>query len=188
MTLLVTSLGDVLLGNEEAKRHLRILTSDHDDELTSLVKAATDDCERWTARTLRASTTRTWKTDSWWCGPWRPPFPPLLGITSITYYDTDNSEQTLSSSNYSVLLSTDGFGEVHWAYNATLPSLYDRPDAITATFTTGYASLEAMPPTAVQAIKVRLSELLGAGSESETKAAVECANRLLGKVDCTGYA
>jgi hypothetical protein len=111
-----------------------------------------------------------------------------LGVTSVTYYDTDNSLQTLSSSNYSVLLSTDGHGRVVWASTATLPSLYDRPDAVIVTFTTGYADLASVPPAAVQAMKVKLTELWGAGTDSERQAAERSYKNLAGKVDVTSYA
>ncbi len=189
MTLAISSdQTDELLSVEEAKRHLRILVDDFDDEIASLIRAARDDCERDTGRTIRASTSRTFKTCEWWCDEWVPPFPPLLGVTSITYYDTDNASQTLSSSNYSVLLSTDGHSRVVWTSTATLPSLYTREDAITVTFTTGYASLDAVPPALVQGWKVRLTELWGTATEGEQRAAVECSKRLLGKVDVTSYA
>lgn len=185
MALAITSTpSDELLTVSDAKRHLRLLSDDWDDEIASLIRAARDDCERDTGRTFRTSTTRTYKTCDWWCGEWVPPFPPLLGITSVTYYDADNASQTLASTNYVVVLSADGHGRVVWATDATLPALYDRPDAITVTFTTGYASLDVVPPVAVQAMKLKLTDLFGVGSGSEQKSARD----LLGKVDVTSYA
>lgn len=179
---------DELLTLDEAKRHLRLYSSDLDDEVTSLIRAARDYCERFAARTLRASTTRTIKLEQWWCDQLELPFPPLLGITSIAYYDTNNSSQTLASSNYYAETSTDGGGCVEWTYNATIPSVYSREDAITVTYTAGYADLASVPPVAVQAMKCKVTELWGAGTESETKAAREACDRLLSLVDWTGYA
>ena len=188
MLLAITSTpAGELLTLEEAKRHLRVYGSDLDDEITALIRAARDDCERETNRTLRAAVTRTGKLCSWWSGSLTLPFPPLLNVTGITYYDSANVSQTLAASNYHVLTSTDSVGRLEWSTTATLPSLYTRPDAITVTFTTGYSDLDSVPPVAVQAMKVKLTELWGTGSESEMRAAVECSKRLLGKVDATSY-
>jgi uncharacterized phiE125 gp8 family phage protein len=189
MALAITSTpATELLTLEEAKRHLRVYSSDLDDEVAALIAAARDDCERETGRTFRTAVTRTWKTDEWFCEAWKPPFPPLLGITSITYFDADNASQTLASSNYHVVLSTDGRGEVVWATDAVLPIVYDRPDAITVTFTTGYASASVVPPVALQAMKVKLTELWGAGTEAEMRAVERSYKSLTGKVDITPYA
>lgn len=189
MSLVVTTAPDSeLLTVEEAKSHLRILTSDLDTEIAAKVRSARDDCERDTQRTFRTAVTRVMTLDAWWCSAKVMPWPPLLGITSIAYYDADNAAQTLSASNYHVELSTDGFGRVIWASNATLPSVYDRPDAITVTFTTGYASVSTLPPGMLEAMKIRLEELWGAETESRQKAAAQCSRSLLGKFDVTGYA
>lgn len=189
MPLAVTSApSDELLSAEEAKRHLRIFSSDLDDEIQSLIRAARDYCERFTARTLRATVTRTYKTDEWWDKELQLPYPPLLGITSITYFDADNASQTLSATSYVVENNTDGGGRIVWKDGVTLPTTYTRSDAITVTFTTGYASLDAVPPVAVQAIKTKLTELWGSGTENEIEAARKCTDRLLSLVDWTGYA
>lgn len=189
MAQTITSVpADELLTLEEAKRHLRVYSSDLDDEVTSLVRAARDYCERFAARTLRGTVTRVIKMGGWWTCELKLPFPPVLAVSSITYYDTSNASQTLSSANYYVELSTDGGGEVEWVYNATIPSLYFRDDAVTVTYTTGYADLTSVPPVAVQAMKSKLTELWGSGSESEIKAARDCCDRLLSLVDWTGYA
>lgn len=177
-----------LLSLDEAKRALRLYSSDLDDEVASLVRAARDYCERFSARTLRASTSRTIKLGNWWCNELELPFPPILGVTSITYYDASNVSQTLSTSYYYVELSTDDGGCVEWGYNAQIPTLYPREDAITVTYTAGYTDLDSVPPVAVQAMKCKIVELWGAGTESETKAAKESCDRLLGLVDWTGYA
>lgn len=208
MALVITSAptGE-LLSVEEAKRHLRLMSGDLDDEVASKVREARDDCERETQRTLRATVTRVLTQRCWWpmgyctsyfgClesrhrdgsyGSLKLPWPPLIAVSSVTYYDSSNAQQTLSSTNYHVELSTDGFGRITWASTATIPSVYDRPDAIAITFTTGYANADAMPPTAMAGIKLRLTELWGRGTENEIKAAVTSSGRLMGKVDATGY-
>lgn len=151
------------------------------------MRAARDFCERDAERTLRASTTRTIKLEEWWGDELKLPFPPILTVSGITYYDVDNASQTLSSSNYYVEISTDGGGCVEWVYTATIPSTYQREDAITVTYTAGYADLNSVPPVAVQAQKCKLTELWGAGTESEIKAARDSYEALIGLVRFTGY-
>ncbi len=193
MALVITEApASELLSVEDAKRHLRVMSGDLDDEIASLVRAARDYCERFTQRTLRTTVTRTKTLSQWWCKDIKLPWPPLLTVSGITYYDSDNASQTLGTGNYKVETSTDGGGRVIWATNATIPALYAREDAVTITFTAGYASLDSttapLPPVALQAMKTKLTELWGAGSENEIKAAKECTDRLLGLVDWTGYA
>jgi uncharacterized phiE125 gp8 family phage protein len=193
MALVITAApSDELLTVVEAKEHLRVYTGDLDDDITRKIQAARDYCERYTQRTLRATVTRTYKTGEWWCKDLRLKWPPLIAVSSITYYDADNSSQTLASSNYHVETDADGSGRIVWATDATIPSLYDRPDAITVTFTTGYTAIEAtsanpLPPVALHAMKCKLSELWG-GTEGEMRANKEACDRLLGMVDWTGYA
>ncbi len=188
MALVITSApAGELLSVEEAKRHLRVMSGDLDDEVASKVREARDDCERETQRTLRATVTRVLTQCKWWCKSQKLDWPPLIAVSSITYYDSSNVQQTLSSTNYHVELSTEGFGRITWASTATIPTVYDRPDAIAITFTTGYATADDVPPGALAGMKLRLTELWGRGTENEIKAAVASSGRLLGKVDATGY-
>lgn len=189
MVLAVTSApSDELLTVEEAKRHLRIWDDTHDDEIALLIRAARDYCERFTQRTFRKAVTRTLKLDGWWCDPYDLPFPPLIDVTSITYYDSAGVSQTLAASNYHEELPTNGGGRIVWADGYVLPNIFSRPDAITITFTTGYADANALPPVALHAFKTTLTELWAAGTESEIKAAIEGTKRLLAPLDWTGYA
>lgn len=189
MVLTVTSQpADEPLTVDQAKRHLRVLHSDLDGEIETLITVARDYAERFAARTLRTSVTRVLKLADWWCDEIKLPFPPLLGVTSVAYYDESEVSQTLASSNYEVELSTDGGGRLVWAWDATIPSIFTREDAITVTFTTGYSAASAIPPMALHAMKTKLTELFGVGSESELKAAKESTDRLLGMIDWTGYA
>lgn len=178
---------DELLTVEEAKRHLRVFDGSLDDEVATLIRAARDYCERFCNRTLRSTVTRTISDSEWWCDALRLPFPPLLSVSSITYYDTANASQTLATSNYYVATPTDDGGFVRWKDNATIPALYTRDDAITVTYTTGYASLTSIPPVVVQAMKCKLTELFGAGTEGEIRAAREVCDRMLYMADWTGY-
>ncbi len=188
MALVITSVpSGELLSVEEVKRHLRVMSSDLDDEVATLIRDARDYCERFTNRTLRGTVTRTLKQKCWWKCELKLPFPPLIAVSSITYYDSDNVSQTLGAGNYSVELSTDGGGRITWTSTATIPAVYDREDAITVTFTAG-CTADTIPPVVLRAMKTKVTELWGSGTENEIKAAKEATDRLLGLVDWTGYA
>jgi hypothetical protein len=178
-----------LLSVEEAKRHLRVLVTDHDTEIESLIRDARDYCERWTQRTLRAAVTRTKTFEDWWQIDERLPFPPLLASPApvITYYDADDDSQTLNATNYHVEIATDGGGRIVWSDSVSLPNIFNRPDAITITYRTGYADLASVPPVAVRALKLVLTTLWGAGTENEIETAWKRAKEMLGTVDWTGY-
>lgn len=137
---------------DEAKLQLGIWDDGMDAYVTSLIQQARDFCSRWSERTLRLSATRTYATRNWPSDGWVLRHPPVLAVSSIAYYDTNNAQQTLASSNYHVNVTADGFGRIEWSADADRPSVYDRPDAVTVTYTTGYASAEVAPATAKAAM------------------------------------
>ena len=173
------------LGLSNAKQHLGVLHTEADTEILALVTAARDYCERFTQRILRSSVTWQLTRDSFWTRELWLPWPPLLTFTSITYYDTDNASQTLAAGNYEVENSTHGAARIVWADTVDLPNHFSRHDAVTVNFISGYATT---PPAAVHAIKTKLTELWGRGTEGELKAAAVATDRLLGLVDWSGYA
>jgi len=185
VALVVTSQPDgELLSVADTRRHLRVFDDSLDDEIVSLIRAARDYCERYSQRTLREAVTRTIKRECWWTDRLCLPWPPLISLTSIQYYDYANVLQTLAGSDYYLLPSTDGGGVIEWASTSTMPGLYARPDAVIVTFVTGYADLSAVPPVAVQAMKTKVTELYG---EGEVDAARKCTDRLLSLCDWSGY-
>jgi len=64
---------------------------------------------------------------------------PIQSLTSIKYYDTDNSLQTLSTDNYDADVITEP-GRIQVAYGYTWPSTYDRHNAVQVLFATGYST------------------------------------------------
>jgi len=142
-TGLAVSLGDV-------KDHLHIDTTDSDDTLTAYIQAATSFVEESTRRRF-LDTTET-RTQSKFINEQRMRYSPLSSITSITYYDTDDAQQTLSTDVYGVV--TGDAGHIYLKNNQSWPSLYNRPDAVTITFVAGYGTASEVPPWAAQAIKM----------------------------------
>ncbi len=137
----------------EAKTHLRIDSSFTADDtyIGTLIDVATFAAENYTNLWLME---QSWYLDI-------DSFPDYfnllrgqnrsLTINSITYSDTDNATQTLASSNY--------FGDgtikparIYFAPDATIPSTYDKPNAVTVDFTVGYGAASQVPAPIKQAI------------------------------------
>ena len=145
---------DLPVSLAEAKQHLRVVSEDHDTYIQSLLEAATEYCESVTGRALRISHTLTQKYRDWPCNPVRFDRQPVTAITHVKYYDADGVEQTLSSSNYRLHPSSEAAGYVEWDDDFARPSLDSRDDAITITYTAGYATIAAVPTRAKHAIQL----------------------------------
>ena len=108
----------------EAKAHSRVDIPDDDALIASLILAAREWVE---GQTHRALLTQTWdcKFDEWTMEGsdyvLRLPLAPLQSVTSVTYIDGDGVSQTLSSSLYQVVASTE-HPRVVQAYGATWPT------------------------------------------------------------------
>lgn len=104
----------------------------------------------------------TWLYDR--CGYLIIPKCPLVSVTSILYDDVNNMEQTLAPSNYQ--LDTSSLpGRIRWAPAATLPGVYDKPNAIRIRYKAGHgvaAALDsgqsAVPAAIKEAILMRLGQ------------------------------
>lgn len=190
---------------DEAKTHLRLYSKSFDTEIMQVVAAAREWCESQVSRTLRTETTRTLSLVRWW-GQHRYwdywdighstrhntkhfvqlPYPPLLDITEIKFYDADDIDTVLDAANYQIVLSTDGPGRIEWATNATIPGLSVRADAVRITYTAGYAT--AIPVKAKQAILLMLKALWGDTVGKDMDAAYRSAGWLLSSCDWGNYA
>lgn len=133
----------------DIKSHLRIDASTEDDLLTVYLQAATGWLE---TETQRAYVQQTWKyqLDAFSDRIYLP-LPPLVSVTHVKYYDSENVQQTLSSSNYHVVTGAKAQGYVEKMSTVSWPTTYDRPDAVEIQYACGYSTI---PPQAVHAIKL----------------------------------
>lgn len=156
----------------EAKEHLVVDFTDDDTLITSMIAAARNYCEEYTNRAFMPQTV-TQVTD---CFPpvdaFRNPHgsirlyrSPAASLTSITYFDADNEEQTLtvSGSSAEVILDKVAQPATVSPHGVNLPdgwpSTYHRPDAVTLVYVCGWASAGDVPPAIKAAILLMVGEM-----------------------------
>lgn len=135
----------------EAKSHLRVDHTDDDTYITRLIAVVTEVVEKHTGRKLLPTV----------CAAYADQFPdvielrpsPVSELTSIKYRDADNAEQTLAATDYY-------FDDAQMPERVTpadsWPNTYDRPNAVTVTFTAGYADADSVPQPIKQAMLMLL--------------------------------
>lgn len=149
-----------LVSLEEAKAHCRVDHGDDDNLLKALVAAATSLLDGYSGVLGRALINQTWRLNlsSWPPCRIRLPLAPVSAITSIKYFDTANVEQTLGAANWA--LFEDALSPyAGWSSTASLPSLFEREDAIAVEFVAGYGATVDKVPEAI-----RLAALLLVGT------------------------
>lgn len=140
----------------EAKAHLRVDGTDEDPLITALITAARQYVEE---RCWIALLTQTWQLslETWPAEPLRLPKTPLLcqpTITSVRYLDMNGSQQTLSTSVYTVLAT----GELALVHGQEWPAVWPQwPIAIE--YTVGYGAASDVPAVLKAALKLLLGHL-----------------------------
>ena len=142
--------------NAEVQAYLKTDFSSSDSEselIDTLIGAATAMVERHTGLQL---ITATWKLElkSWeeYLEIWHCP---LIAVSSVKYYDTNNAQQTLSSTLYQVNTSAMP-GIIRFT---DFPSLYDREDAIQIIYTAGFGTDADVPQPLKVAIMMMVAHL-----------------------------
>lgn len=127
-----------------------------DGLLSGLIAAAREDCEKFQNR---AFITQTWEL---WLDAWpskdyiKLPLPPLQSVTSIKYYDVDDTEYTFYDSENTDYIFIDTKSEPGWVvlnYGEGWPDAMLRPaNAVCVTFVAGYGAASAVPRNVKQAM------------------------------------
>ncbi len=135
---------------------LRLEISDDDTLVTSLIVSAREYAEHTTRRQF---VTATWRLilDEF------PeeislPLPPLQSVSSILYTDTDGTQQTLASSEYTVDTASEP-ARICPAFGKDFPSTRDEKNAVEVTFIAGFGAASAVPQTIKDSMLVYLSWL-----------------------------
>jgi len=124
----------------EAKLACEVTHSDDDTYIDILIAAASGAVEEMSGKQL---ITQTWtRTSKYASGCIELERVPLISVTSMAYYDRDDASQTLTVSDFYIYSSEDR-AFIEPKADADWPDLYDRSDALTITFTTGYSTVPA---------------------------------------------
>lgn len=117
----------------EAKKHLEIDASDttHDNQINVLIAAAR---QKWESDTALFEIRRTMEIKLDIPQEFKFPHGPVDSITSITYFDTNATQQTLSTDIYEL---DKGHNILRLAYLKDWPSVALRWDAMTITYVLG---------------------------------------------------
>jgi len=136
----------------EAKAHCRVDWDDDDTIITAYITAARKFCEHYTNRVF---ITQTWRqNENVFNEPIMLAVNPVQSITSVKYYDTDDSQQTLSSSNYQVDIASDE-ARIYEGVSAGYPSIsLDVINPIEIIMVSGYGLAAAVPEDIKSAIKI----------------------------------
>ncbi|MFN7300840.1 MAG: head-tail connector protein [Bacteroidota bacterium] len=129
----------------DVKDHLRVVGTDEDAYLSAILEAAFEVCENYLGYPARLSTVQ------WTAEEWPAETIDLIGkpqsLTSVKYYDTANSLQTLATTYYNAHARRDRFRVL---FVLTPPTQYeDRLDAIQYNAQMGW--LPGALPAAVRA-------------------------------------
>lgn len=140
--------------------------TDDDDMLLRFVEAAARSVSAWSGRVL---TQETWAVSfaNGFCGDLHLPKSPVQSVSSITYYDADDVEQTATVSDFYLTTTESGAFLRPKAGVSWPPANQTRADAITVTFVAGYATCPENLKTAVAAMAAHLYENREAVSKKE---------------------
>jgi len=146
-----------LLSLADAKKQCYVLDTEDDAFITALISVARRTVEARTWRQLIPATFNLYldefpKGDGiievWKC--------PVIGLTSVSYYDTNDVLQTWASSNYEVDLKSEP-ARIKPVNGETWPDTYEKLNAVQITYTAGYDasdSFHTIPDNLVQAMKL----------------------------------
>jgi len=151
----------------EVKAHLRVDSSDEDNLLNSLITSARQYCEAFQKRSYITQTWELW-LDAFPSESYiNVSLPPLQSISSVKYYDTDDTEATFSSDDYFVDTKNEP-GRVVLNYSKTWPSTTLRPsNGVCVEFKAGYGDAASDVPE-----KVKQAMLLLIGAWYEQREAI----------------
>lgn len=170
----------------EAKDHLELAASDstHETKLSRFISAARERVEADTNYAL-ISQTFTLSLDAFPDDYIDIPYKPLTSVSSITYYDADNAQQTLATSVYAVDLSRR---IISLKYDQQWPETVNIRNAVTVTFAAGYGTASNVPDLFKQLVLVQVALMFEDRGDMTKRTHWETAyERLLNPVKRSNY-
>tara|TARA_R110001583_G_scaffold29380_3_gene102978 strand:+ start:698 stop:1276 length:579 start_codon:yes stop_codon:yes gene_type:complete len=141
-----TAAATVLITTADAKAFLKVDISDDDTLIDNLVSAATESAQEYTNRFFIDTTLLQYGTK--FSDLTELLKSPVDSITHIKYYDSDNAQQTLSSSVYSLIPAIEP-SLISLSVSQSYPSVADRTDAIECKYVVGYGTASTDVPNAI---------------------------------------
>lgn len=134
----------------ELKAQTRVDFSSDDAVLQAILNSAISHIDGYSGVIGRALVSQTWAVSADdFCDVMRLPLGDVIAVTSVQYYDTNGDAQTASASLYGVY--TDALGPfIELKANQSWPSVDDRRDAVTITWTCGYGAAASNVPAAIR--------------------------------------
>lgn len=135
-----------------AKSHLRVDGTDDDSLISGLISAARNWCENYQNRAYMEQTWELWLDEFPGADYIEIPLPPLQSIASIKYYDTDDTEATVTATDY-ITDATGFIGRVVLADGKSWPTTSLRPaKGVCIEFVCGYAAYSTVVNTVATAV------------------------------------
>jgi uncharacterized phiE125 gp8 family phage protein len=150
----------------EAKLHCRVDIADDDTLITAFITAATEMAEQKTGRAIMTQTLEL--TLDAFPEAFELTRVPVQSITSVKYYDTTGTQQTLSNTLYALDAAEDfGFAHISPVYAGVWPDTRDQINAVAVRYVAGYADAASVPQSIKNWILLMVSTMY---SNRETEA------------------
>ena len=155
---ITTPAASQVISTAEAKTHLRVDISDDDTYIDTLIATATKLCEDYTNRAFITQTI-TQEFD-YFTSPLMLKVNPVISLTSLKYYDTDENQQTITdnTANFQKDFNSDN-AAIYSGLTNSFPSIGDTINPIEAIYVAGYGAASAVPDNIKHAIKLMVSHL-----------------------------
>jgi uncharacterized phiE125 gp8 family phage protein len=142
-----------LISMSQAKLRVRRDDDDDNDTIELLVAAAISQLDGMDGILGRALITQIW-IDTWFNFPAGDRLPlaltPVSSVSSVSYFDANNEEQTIPAQDYGLHKSGDGSFYLRLLNGANWPSTYRRDDAVHITYSAGYGDQPADVPATIR--------------------------------------
>jgi uncharacterized phiE125 gp8 family phage protein len=155
---LITPAIELAVSLAEAKAHLKVDIADDDTLITAFIIAATELAEQATGRAIMP---QTWElTLDAFPDAFELTRVPAVSITSLKYFDTTSTQQTLGSALYT-LDNTDDFGSafVVPVYSGVWPDTRAQINAVALRYVAGYAAAANVPDSIKAWIKLQVGAM-----------------------------
>lgn len=140
---------------QQAKDHLKVDVSDDDDLINVLITAARQSAEQYTNRAILTQTVE----EFFKCfEDIRLQRNPVQSVTSVTYTDTEETNQTWSDTDYSLFLTAEP-AKILLKTGKSFPTdVVDRANAVKVTYVAGWTQASDVPKPIIQAMLLMIAK------------------------------